>query len=163
MARAYSLDLRERVVAAVGGGSVGGQDVHGQRRQRCEVVAAPPALVRRPSGLAGRQQGRCRTQPHPVLSHKAISDTVLASVTPDDAELQATGRDVVAALVGIAPKTSGEAMLATQMIGMHNAVADSLRMARESSEPLRACTTPTGCHGHSRAGRGFRAGPQQGP
>ena len=28
-------------------------------------------------------------------------------------------------------------MLATQMIGMHNAVADSLRFARDSSEPLR--------------------------
>ena len=51
---------------------------------------------------------------HPVLSHKAISDTVLASVTPDDPELQATGRDVVAGLVGIAPKTSVEAMLATR-------------------------------------------------
>ena len=41
MARAYSLDLRQRVVAAVGFGSVlplGGQDVCGQRRQRCEVV-----------------------------------------------------------------------------------------------------------------------------
>ena len=31
------------------------------------------------------------------------------------------------------------------MIGMHNAVADSLRMAREFSGPLRACisTTPS--------------------
>ena len=100
-----------------GWGSVlpsGGQDVHGQRRQRCEgVVAAPPRRLRPPSGLAGRQQGR-RQPLHPVLSHKTISDTVLASVTPDDPELQATGRDVVAGLVGIAPKTSVEAMLATR-------------------------------------------------
>ena len=57
MARAYSLDLRERVVAAVDGGPVlpfGGQDVHGQRRQRCEVVAAPAR--RRQSG--GAEDGR---------------------------------------------------------------------------------------------------------
>ena len=59
MARAYSLDLRERVVAAVRGGSVlpfGGQDVHGQRRQRCEVVAAA-ARRRQPSRVKnGRPQ-----------------------------------------------------------------------------------------------------------
>jgi hypothetical protein len=52
-------------------------------------------------------------------------------------ELQTTCRDVVAALVGIEPKTPVEAMVSTQMISLHNAVADSLRMARESSEPLR--------------------------
>ena len=62
MARAYSLDLRERVVAAVGDGSVlpfGGQDVHGQRRQRCEVVAAPAR--RRQSG--GAEDGRSQALP----------------------------------------------------------------------------------------------------
>ena len=36
------------------------------------------------------------------------------------------------------PREPRSRMLATQMIGMHNAVADSLRMSRESSEPLRA-------------------------
>ena len=45
MARAYSLDLRERVVAAVAAGETlpgGGGDVRGQRRERGEVVAAVP-------------------------------------------------------------------------------------------------------------------------
>jgi hypothetical protein len=45
-----------------GGGSVlpfGGQDVHGQRRQRCEVVAAPPR--RRQSG--GAEDGRPQALP----------------------------------------------------------------------------------------------------
>ena len=74
---------------------------------------------------------------HKRLAHKATSETVLASVSPDDPEFQSVGCDVVAGLVGIAPKTPVEAMLATQMIGMHNAVADSLRLARESSGPLR--------------------------
>ena len=52
MARAYSLDLRERVVAAVASGEflpLSSQDVYGQRRQCCEVVAAP-ARHRQPSG-----------------------------------------------------------------------------------------------------------------
>ena len=84
---------------------------------------------------------------HKRLAHKATSQTVLASVSPDDPEFQSVGCDVVAGLVGIAPKTPVEAMLATQMIGMHNAVADSLRLARELSGRFVACTstTPTGC------------------
>ena len=96
-----------------------------------------PAVVRRPSGLAGRQQGRRQTQapsgpvPQGDLRHGPHVRH------PDAPELQATGRDVVAALVGIAPKTSVEAML-----GMHNAVADSLRMARRSSGRSRRASRP---------------------
>ena len=55
MARASSLDLRERVVAAAASGQscpLGGQDVCGRRRQRCEVVAAPARA--RQSGGAER-------------------------------------------------------------------------------------------------------------
>jgi hypothetical protein len=96
---------------------------------------APPSGGRPVLRVASKDIAKLKL--HPRLAQKAISETVLASVCPDDPELQATGRDVVAGLIGIAPKTPVEAMLATQMIGMHNAVADSLRMARESSEPLR--------------------------
>ena len=114
--RECSLDLRERVVAAVAGG------------QSCRPVAktfmvSVASVVkgwsqRRPA-VSGRRPvlrvvNKDAASLHPVLSHKTISDTVLASVTPDDPELQATGRDVVAGLVGIAPKTSVEAMLATR-------------------------------------------------
>ena len=110
------MDLRERVVAAVAGG------------QSCRPVAktfmvSVASVVkgwsqRRPA-VSGRRPvlrvvNKDAASLHPVLSHKTISDTVLASVTPDDPELQATGRDVVAGLVGIAPKTSVEAMLATR-------------------------------------------------
>ena len=50
----FFLDLQERVVGAVAAGQtvpVGGQDVHGQRRQRCEVVATTARRWR--SGCAG--------------------------------------------------------------------------------------------------------------
>lgn len=97
---------------------------------------APPSSGGRPV-LRVANKDVAKLSLHPVLSHKAISETVLASVTPDDPEFQTVGREVVAGLIGIAPKTPVEAMLATQMIGMHNAVADSLRIARELSGPLR--------------------------
>ncbi len=69
----------------------------------------------------------------PRLAHKAISEATPASVTPDDPEFQSVGLDAVAGLIGIEPKNAVEAMLATQMVSLHNAV----RMARELSEPLR--------------------------
>jgi hypothetical protein len=97
--------------------------------------APPPVAPTLELRVASEDVAKLRV--HPRLAQKAISETVLASVTPDDPELQAVGREVVAGLVGIAPRTPVEAMLATQMIGMHNAVADSLRLARGSSEPLR--------------------------
>jgi hypothetical protein len=97
--------------------------------------AVPPSLPRPVLRVADKDVAKIRV--HRRLAHKAISETVSASVTPDDPELQTTCRDVVAALVGIEPKTPVEAMIATQMISLHNAVADSLRMARDSSEPLR--------------------------
>jgi hypothetical protein len=96
-----------------------------------------PPSVRRRAVLGVAYKDVAKIKVHPVLAHKAISEAVLASVTPDNPEFQTLGREVVAALVGTAPETPIETMLATQMIGMHNAVADSLRMARESSEPLR--------------------------
>ena len=97
--------------------------------------AAPPPQPRPVLRVADKDVAKIRI--HRRLAHKAISETVSASVTPDDPELQTTCRDVVAALVGIEPKTPVEAMIATQMISLHNAVADSLRMARELSEALR--------------------------
>jgi len=99
--------------------------------------APPPPGVHRVAELRVADKDVAKLRLHPHLARKAISEAVLASVRPDDPEFQATGRDVVAGLVGIAPKTPVEAMLATQMIGMHNAVADSLRLARESSGALR--------------------------
>jgi hypothetical protein len=110
--------------------------------QGAEIVAlarqkqTPPPQRRRPV-LEASYEDIAKIRVHPILAHKAISEAVLASVTPDNPEFQTLGREVVAALVGTAPETPIETMLATQMIGMHNAVADSLRMARESSEPLR--------------------------
>ena len=62
MARAYSLDLRERVVAAVAAGQscrLVAKTFMGQRRQRCEVVAAPAR--RRQSG--GAENGRPQALP----------------------------------------------------------------------------------------------------
>jgi hypothetical protein len=97
--------------------------------------AAPPSQPRPVLRVADKDVAKIRV--HRRLAHKAISETVSASVTLDDPALQTTCRDVVAALIGIEPKTPVEAMIATQMISLHNAVADSLRMARESSEPLR--------------------------
>ena len=125
-----------RIVAEFGPDA--GAEIVALARAFMPAPAAPP-----PPSSGGRPVLRVANKDvakigvHQRLAHKAISDTVLASVTPDDLELQATCRDVVAGLVGIAPKTPVEAMLATQMIGMHNAVADSLRLARESSGPLR--------------------------
>jgi hypothetical protein len=126
----------ERIVAKFGPDA--GAEIVALGRAFMPAPAAPP-----PPSSGGRPVLRvankdvAKLRLHPHLVHKAISETVLASVTPDDPEFQAVGREVVAGLVGIAPKTPVEAMLATQMIGMHNAVADSLRLARESSEPLR--------------------------
>ena len=97
---------------------------------------APPSVRRRPV-LRVASEDVAKIRVHPRLAHKAISETVLASVTPDDPEFQETGLDAVAGLIGVDPKGAVETMLATQMIGMHNAVADSLRMARDSSESLR--------------------------
>ena len=57
MARAYSLDLRERVVAAVAAGQSlpgGGGDLRGERCERGEVVAAVPGDGQR-GGLQGRR------------------------------------------------------------------------------------------------------------
>ena len=104
--------------------------------QQQSAPSAPSPVRRRPV-LRVADKDIAEIKVHPLLARKAISETVLASVTPDDPEFQAVGREVVAGLVGIAPKTPVEAMLATQMIGMHNAVADSLRLARESSGALR--------------------------
>ena len=97
----------------------------------------PPPQRRRPV-LKASYEDIAKIRVHPVLAYKAVSEAVLASVTPDDPEFQTLGREVVAGLVGTAPETPIETMLATQMIGMHNAVADSLRMARELCEPLRS-------------------------
>ena len=75
MARAYSLDLRERVVSAVAGGLCcrsGGQDVHGQLRQCCDVVAAP-ARRRQPCGAA---DGR----PQAFTARRGRADWVLARI-----------------------------------------------------------------------------------
>jgi hypothetical protein len=69
---------------------------------------------------------------------KVISDAVLASVRPEDEAFDQVGREAVAALVGIQPKNPVEAMLAAQMIGVHNAAADSLRLARMTIGPHRA-------------------------
>ena len=118
--------------------------------QGAEIVAlarqeqTPPPQRRRPV-LKASYEDIAKIRVHPVLAFKAVSDTVLASVTPDDPEFETVGREFVAGLVGIAPETPIEAMLATQMIGMHNAVADSLRMAGESCEPLRSVHLDHGC------------------
>ena len=104
--------------------------------QQQSAPSAPPPVRRRPV-LRVADKDIAEIKVHPLLARKAISETVLASVSPDDPEFQATGLDVVAGLVGIEPKTPIEAILATQMISLHNAAVDSLRMARESSEPLR--------------------------
>ena len=58
MARAYSLDLRERVVAAVAAGASlpgGGGAVRGQRGERGEVVAAVRGRRQRGGQADGRQ------------------------------------------------------------------------------------------------------------
>jgi hypothetical protein len=105
--------------------------------QQQSASSAPPPLRRR-LVLRVADKDIAKIKVHPLLARKAISETVLASVTPDDPDLQPTCRDVVAGLVGIDPKGPIEVMLATQMIGIHNAVADGLRFARDSSEPLRS-------------------------
>jgi len=99
--------------------------------------APPPSASRPVAELRVSNEDVAKLRLHPHLARKAISETVLASVRPDDPEFQSVGRDVVAGLVGIAPKIPVEAMLARQMIGVHNAVADSLQLARESSGALR--------------------------
>jgi hypothetical protein len=58
---------------------------------------APPPQRRPLLRVADKDVAKLRV--HRRLAHKAISETTLASVTPDDPEFQATGRDVVAALV----------------------------------------------------------------
>jgi hypothetical protein len=57
MARAYSLDLRERVVAAVAGGEScrGCRNLQGERRERREVVATVPRDRERSGQADGRE------------------------------------------------------------------------------------------------------------
>jgi hypothetical protein len=59
MTRAYSIDLRERVVASMAGGPVGAVDgglVWGERCECCEVVAAQAADGECRAGQGGRAQ-----------------------------------------------------------------------------------------------------------
>ena len=92
---------------------------------------APPSVR-----IADRDVAKIRV--HPRLARKALSEAILASAAPDDPELlQTVGGEVIAALVDIDPKGAVETMLATQMVAVHNASLDSMRMARQSFEPLR--------------------------
>ena len=60
MARAYSLDLRERVVAAVASGqSCRAAAVWGERRERGEMVAALPGHWQRGRQAVGRPTTLC--------------------------------------------------------------------------------------------------------
>ena len=106
---------------------------------------------RRPSGLAGRHTDVLKLSLHPVLSHKAISETVLASVCPRDPEFQSVSRDVVVGLAGIAPKIPVEAMFATQMIGctMPWPTVCGWRAGRPSRFAACTSTTPIGWRGPS--------------
>ena len=117
--------------------------------QQQSAPPAPPGRRRPLLRVASGDVAKIKVDPR--LAHKAISETVLASVCPDDPEFQSTGRDVVAGLVGIAPKTPVEAMLATQMISLHNAVADSCGWRVNPPGRSGACTlnTLTGCRGPS--------------
>jgi hypothetical protein len=99
-----------------------------------QQAEAPPA-VRPVLRVADRDVAKIRV--HKRLAHKALSETILASVAPDDPEFQTVGGEVVAALVDIDPKGAVETMLATQMVAVHNASVDSMQMARQSCEPLR--------------------------
>jgi hypothetical protein len=68
---------------------------------------------------------------------KVVRETVAACVWRDTPDIAQAAAEAVLALKGVAPQDTVEGMVAMQMIGIHSAVADSLRMAREASGPLR--------------------------
>jgi hypothetical protein len=68
---------------------------------------------------------------------KVVRETIAACARRENPDIDQAAVEAVQALKGVAPQDAVESMIAMQMIGIHSAVADSLKMAREACSPLR--------------------------
>ena len=88
--------IAARIVAEFGPDA--GAEILALARALMPAPAAPPSSGGRPV-LRVANKDVAKLSLHPVLSHKAISETVLASVCPEDPEFQAVGLDVILRVV----------------------------------------------------------------
>jgi hypothetical protein len=61
---------------------------------------------------------------------KVVRETIAACARREHPDIDQAAVEAVQALKGVAPKDAVESMIAMQMIGIHSAAADSLRMRR---------------------------------